>query len=51
MHCEGDWTGLADIATGVALDLDLISVENLSEIVLGTLVQFTSLELLESRAQ
>lgn len=51
MHCEGDWTALADISTGVALDLDLVSVEKLSEIVLSRLVQFKSLELLEFRAQ
>lgn len=51
MHCEGDWIGLADISAGVALDLDLISVENLSEKLHKVLIQFTKLELLEFRLQ
>lgn len=51
MYCEGDWISLADIAAGVASDLDLTAVDNLPERLHGALVQFTSLELLESRAQ
>jgi PqqD family protein of HPr-rel-A system len=51
MYCEEGWISLADISQGLMQELDLLPTAELSQSIRSALGQFTSLGLLEHRAE